>query len=101
MRDFKFFQKDTTSSEDNLIAVFAPSLRYFRNWKNQMFLLSNIDDRSSSYFRFNGVGYKYISVEMDIVGRRFTDYEVLERPGPVKLRILNNLIRRLESNETV
>lgn len=99
MKPFKFFQRDITSSEDILIAVFAPTMQHFRNWRRETFRDRIITERQQNYFYCGGVGYKYIAHEIDIIGCRFRSFHVISEIDNGRQQILNNLIRRLETNE--
>lgn len=101
MKPFKFFQKNITSSEGVLIAVFAPTMQHFRNWRRETFRDRIVTERQQNYFHCEGVGYKYIAHEIDIIGRRFTSFHVISEIDNGRQQILNNLIRRLEANETI
>lgn len=101
MKQFKFFQKNITSSEGILIAVFAPTMQHFRNWRRETFHDRIITERLQNYFHCGGVGYKYIAHEIDIIGCGFTSFHVISEIDNGRQQILNNLIRRLETNETI
>lgn len=99
MKPFKFFQRDHTKSEVVLIAVFAPTMQHFRNWRRETFRDRIITDRQQNYFYCEGVGYKYIAHEVDIIGLLFTSFHVISEIDNGRQQILNNLIQRLEANE--
>ena len=101
MKPFKFFQKNLTSSEGGLIAVFAPTMRHFLNWKRETFRDRIVAHRQQNYFQCDGVGYKYIAHEVDIIGCRFRSFHVISEIDNRRQQILNNLIQRLETNETI
>lgn len=101
MKQFKFFQKNITNPEGSLIAVFAPTMQHFRNWRRETFRDRIVAERRQNYFQCEGVGYKYIAHEVDIIGCRFTSFHVISEIDNGRQQILNNLIRRLETNETI
>jgi hypothetical protein len=99
MKPFKFFQKNITNSEGGLIAVFAPTMEYFLNWKREIFRDRIIAERRQNYFHCDGVGYKYIAHEVDVSECRFTNFHVISEIDNRKQQILNNVVRSLEFNE--
>ena len=99
MKQFKFFQKNITCSEDGLIAVFAPTMRHFLNWKRETFRDRTVEYRRQNYFECDGVGYKYIAHEVDATGCRFTNFHVISEVDNRRQRILNDVVMRIEFNE--
>lgn len=99
MKQFKFFQKNITSSEGGLIAVFAPTMQHFRNWRRETFRDRIVTERRQNYFQCEGVGYKYIAHEIDIIGCRFTNFHVISEIDNRRQQILNDVVIRIEFNE--
>ena len=98
MKPFKFFQKNITNSEGSLIAVFAPTMQHFRNWRRETFRDRIVTERQQNYFHCGGVGYKYIAHEIDIIGCRFTNFHVISEIDNRRQQILSDVIRRVIAN---